>query len=107
MIWLRFGGFNNMSENMLEMTLEMITQNIEMKRKEIKELEQDRNRLLEKVNAKPLEVPQDHFSELKDWVENKIKNLEECIDPDIRQCCTHTEIQTLKEVLNRISELEV
>ena len=95
-----------MSENMLEMTLEMITQNIEMKRKEIKELESNRDVLLEKVNAKPLEASPDYFCELKDWLENKIDELWEGIDPDIRQCCTQTEIHTLKEVLNQISELE-
>ncbi len=95
-----------MSENMLEMTLEILTQDIELKRKEIKELERNRDVLLEKVNAKPLEASPDYFIELKDWIENKIEELGEGIDPDIRQCCIQTEIHTLKEVLNQISELE-
>jgi hypothetical protein len=48
------------------------------------------------------------LTELQDWLENKIEELEQGTDDDVYQnsCCIQTEIHTLKEVLGKINKME-
>jgi hypothetical protein len=47
------------------------------------------------------------LTELKDWIDDRISQIEDGIDEDSMTCCRQTELHTLNEILNKIYDLEV